>query len=194
VLCNIKTRIIAMLKFLKSLIKRDTTSASNEDLSGKPIEMYLQQEMDLCSYIKAECHNVALEHLTHRTNLNKTGNKLTAEEKKSLGINARLAITHELVEILTSEGVKQKDPKEILSSIYYRSTFAKNRDDSLNKYKSTGIKKYTLMACGDGRDCEWCSSQQDIEISVDVNLNELINTNCTCDSHCRCVMQPIIKV
>jgi len=154
-----------MFKFLKSLIKRDVTSASTEEVSGKPINSYFQKELDSCPHIKSECHNIALEHLALRVNLNKTGNKLTADEKKSLGINTRLAITHELVEILTSEGIKQKDPKEILSSIYYRATFAKNRDDSLSKYKSTGIKKYTLMACGDERDCEWCKSQHDIEVS-----------------------------
>ncbi|WP_156816425.1 hypothetical protein [Oceanimonas smirnovii] len=182
-----------MLKFLKLLIKRDTTSSGNEEVIGRPIEVYLQQELDVCSYIKSECHKTALDHLTHVTNLNKTGNKLTAEEKKFLGINARLAITHELVSILTSDGVKQKDPKEILSRIYYRATFAKNRDDSLNEYKSAGIKKYTLMNCGDGRDCQWCSLQQGVEISVNENINELINNNCTCDSHCRCVMQPVIQ-
>jgi hypothetical protein len=182
-----------MFKLLKAIANKDDSSLNIEDVVGKPFEIYLQKELNSCSYVKIEFHNIALAHLTHKTNLNKTENRLTAEEKKSIGISARLSITHELVKILTSEGIRQYNPKEILSGIYYRAFFAKNRDDSLEKFKASGIRKYTLMTCNDGKDCEWCNSQQGIEMSVDEDLNEIINNNCTCSSHCRCVMKPILK-
>lgn len=180
-----------MIKFLKELFIKDKAQPSKE---GKEIGLYFKQELNDCPYIKIECRNIVLDHLMHKKYLTKTENKLTAEDKKSLGINPRVSVTRELIEVLTDEGIRQKDPKDVLSSLYLRATFNKNREDTLEKYKNVGIECFSLMACGDERDCNWCKSMQGVEISVYKDINTLIKENCVCESHCRCAIRPITKL
>jgi hypothetical protein len=44
---------------------------------------------------------------------------LTATEKKALGLNSRLKISRQMVDLLNYEGLKLENPKEIMDSIYY---------------------------------------------------------------------------
>ena len=78
------------------------------------------QILDECTHIKKEAHAQVLKHLKGEIDLNKTGNKLSADEKRELGLNTRLTITRELVEVLTDSGLAQKNPKEILTDLHTR--------------------------------------------------------------------------
>jgi hypothetical protein len=180
----------AMIKFLKKLFKKDEAQPPKK---SKEIEFYFKQELNDCPCIKIEYHDIVLDHLMHKKYLTKTENKLTAEDKKSLGINPRISVTREMIEVLTDEGIRQKDPKDVLSSLYLRATFNKSREDTLEKYKNVGIERFSLMACGDERDCNWCKSMNGVEISVYKDINALIKENCICESHCRCAIQPVSK-
>lgn len=173
--------------------KTISKSKSKSSPQKKILNSYFQDELNESAYIKQEAHSIVLKHLTHKLNLNKTGNKLTAKKKKELGINARLSITHELIDVLTETGLSQPDPKDILSSIYCRATFAKNHDDSLKKYKELGIKQYQFMAAGDEKDCKWCKSMDGKKFSINNDINCLIKTNCKCNSHCRLSTTAVIK-
>lgn len=90
-----------------------------------------------------------------------------------------------MVNVLTQAGLSQSNLKDILASIYYRATFAKNNDDSCKKYIGLGVKKYKILACGDEGDCKWCKSMDGKKLSVSEDLNKLIKDNCKCESHCR---------
>ena len=173
-----------MLNVFK-LFSKKTKNQNNTPSKNGNIEHYFAKELAGCEFIKKECHDIVLKHLTHQINLNKTGNKLLAEEKKALGINTRLAITHDLVNVLTEAGLTQSNPKDILTSIYYRATFAKTNDDSCKQYIDLGVEKYKILACGDEGDCKWCKSMDGKKLSVSEDLNELIKNNCKCKSHCR---------
>lgn len=175
------------------IFKKMFSGGVKEKTSVSGFDKYFQAELVACSHIKPESRALVMDHLHHRINLNKTGNKLTADEKRTLNINTRLSITRELVDILTESGLQQPNPKDILSSIYYRATFAKTHDENLKQFRKMGLKHYEVLACRDERDCPWCKSMDGKKVSVSQNFNDLINDNCTCESHCRLSMLAVIK-
>jgi|AntAceMinimDraft_15_1070371.scaffolds.fasta_scaffold09754_1 hypothetical protein len=173
--------------------KSASKSKISPSLKKKSLNSYFQDELNECEHIKPEAHSIVMKHLTQKINLNKTGNKLTAKEKKDLGINARLSVTHELIDVLTNTGQSQPDPKEVLSSIYYKATFAQNHDDSLNQYRKLGIKHCKIMGCNDERECDWCKSMDGKKLSIKDDINKLIKENCKCVSHCRLGISAVIQ-
>lgn len=182
-----------MFSLIKKLFSGNEKGVENDDESSS-LWPYFDREIKNSNEIKEGCYKVVLSHLEHKVNLNKTGNKLSADEKKTLGINARLSITHELVGILTEEGMKVNDPKLILTGMYYRATFRKSREENIKGYKKIGVKRFKLSSVADERDCAWCRRQDGKYKPIDTDINELIDRNCICDSHCRLIMQPDIKI
>lgn len=158
-----------------------------------PLDSYFKNELNSCLEIKNECREIALQHLKNKINLNRTGNKLSVNEKKAANLNSRLSITKELFDILSVEGLKQEDPKRVLSNLFYRATFARGRDESIILFEKAGIEKYTFMSCKDEKECTWCNSQDGVERPITDSPNILISKHCTCESHCRCTLKPIIK-
>ncbi len=65
-------------------------AANNHERST---EEYFKAEVESSPYFKAEFKQNVLDHLLHKKSLNKTGNNLTVEEKRDLGIKTRLSIT-----------------------------------------------------------------------------------------------------
>jgi hypothetical protein len=184
-----------MFRKLKLLFSRKDTKISISPSSAPVIEKkavteYFQEELDSCPFIKKECHNIVMKHLSHEVSLVKTDNKLTAEEKKEIGLNPRQAITKELVAVLTKEGLRNKNPKGILADIYNKATITKLRDDGFSKSIGAGIKKFTLQSSGDGSECDWCKENIDIEMGQDIL--ELIKINCTCHPYSKCFIKPIV--
>ena len=116
-----------------TFIRRFFGKAPAKEISGpqKGPDQYLLREVEKNDLIRKDQIEVVLQHLNNEINLNKTGNKLTADEKKELGINPRLQITHELLAVLNEKGRAQSDPKSILSSIavsYTHLTLPTNRE------------------------------------------------------------------
>ena len=182
-------------KLLKIFSKKESPKSKSLPESVKPdIKDFFIEQLNMSPYIKTESHELVLAHLCNKVNLNKTGNKLTVKEKKALGMNTRLSITPELVEVLTPEGIAQKDPKKILTSIFYRATFKKQTKEELKKYKELDIKEITLLGAEDEGDCEWCKSQYNVKLPTETDLCDLIEKNCTCDSHCRLCVQATIDI
>ncbi|MBJ6136396.1 hypothetical protein [Marinobacter litoralis] len=172
-----------MLTFIRKYFGK----APAKEISGqqKGPDQYLLREVEKTDLIRKDQIEVVLQHLSNEINLNKTGNKLSADEKKELGINPRLQITHELLAVLNEKGRSQNDPKSVLSSIAMKANFARSHDENIQNYKSMGLKKYEVVACRDQRDCSWCKSMDGKKLSVNQSINELIEQNCRCDSHCR---------
>ncbi|EPJ8753444.1 hypothetical protein SBH91_000464 [Pseudomonas putida] len=147
---------------------------------------YFEAQIAKSPLIKESGRGMVLRDFLHEAKL-KDGQPLTADEKRSLGINARLKITKEHCEALTLEGLRL-GPTTVMNPLYYRASFDHNRHIQLAKMKSSGITHYRPMACGDGRDCDWCTGMDKKLISVDVDFVQLINQHCTCD-YCRCALQ-----
>lgn len=159
------------------------------------LEWFFKRELRNCKLIKKECHSIVLDHLLRKKDILKTQNKLSVTEKKRLGINIRLSITKELIEVLNDEGIKNHHPRSIISNLYYRAFSAKSRHDQMNKFRSNDyIEKFVLNSSGGGGgDCDWCKLNQNIEFSVHKPIEKLIEENCSCDPYCYCFLTPIIN-
>lgn len=150
------------------------------------IVVYYKAEIASSPFIKESGREAVLKDFLHEVKL-RDGQLLSLEEKRSLGINPRLKITRELYEVLTPEGV-ELGPKKALEPLYLKATFNHTRHRNIARMKSAGITQYSPMSCGDGRDCDWCSSMDGKLISIEVDFVQLIKEKCTCD-YCRCVLQ-----
>lgn len=180
-----------MLNILKSFISSKTNKNNKANLTDA-IESYFFAELQKTDLIKPEKHHIVLQHLTHKINLNKSNNKLSSEEKKSLGVNPRLSITHDLINVLNTSGLNEADPKMILTYIFYRATFAKSHNEQLKQYRESGIKEFKILSANDEQECSWCDSMNNKIYSVNTDINKLISENCTCVSHCRICTKAVI--
>lgn len=156
----------------------------------RPLEDYFQDVVCSSPFIKPDARTVVMRHLTGAAPILRTGNNLTAQEKKALGINARLAITKELVSVLTNEGIAHHYPAGIIDNISNKASIEKSRDDNFKQALKSGIKKFTLEPSGDGSECEWCAAHLGIEFGTDIL--ERMKANCTCDPYSKCFFYPII--
>jgi len=159
--------------------------------SERPIEAYFMKELQGCKYIKPDYHAVVLKHLKHEVSLTKTGNNLTAEEKKLRGINPRLVITMELIEVLSNDGLALDNPKALLEDIYNKATITKARANGVQKAVRAGAKKFTLNACGDGSECAWCAANTAKQFGPDI-LRQM-EANCTCAPYSKCFITSAIE-
>lgn len=160
------------------------------DSQEKLIFEYFSEELDNSAYFKPESKQTVLNHLLHVLSITKTGNNLSVEEKKALGLNTRLAITKELIEVLSAEGLRLENPKAALEEIYNRATITKTRIDNFEKARRIGITKFTLMTAGDGSECSWCRKNSDREFGVDIL--SLMKSNCTCSPYAKCIINSVI--
>jgi len=169
-------------------IASELVSDNSHDLKS-----YLKNELSKSELIKEDFKHIVLDHYLEKTNLLKTGNKLTRDEKKEIGINTRLSVTKELIEVLTDDAIaNEANPKEIISNIYHKARTAKYRHDELINMKKLGITQFTLMNCGDERDCEWSQLSSSKKFNVNDDINSLIESKCDA-SYCRCGFQAEIK-
>jgi hypothetical protein len=185
-----------MLKVIQRLFSKNkgqqpegmALAANNYERST---EEYFYAEVENCPYFKAEFKHSVLDHLLHKKSLNKTGNNLTVEEKRDLGINTRLSITKELAQVLSSEGLSLDNPKVALEVMYYRVTTSKAMIDNFVRAQKIGIKKFKFLASDDGSECDWCRSNSDREFGLDIL--EQIKTQCRCSPYSKCVVNPVIE-
>lgn len=168
-----------------------TSLSTNDGALERPVEYYFAKELQECKYIKPECHAIVLKHLKHEASLTKTGNNLSSEEKKSRGINPRLVITKELIEVLSDDGLSLDNPKAVLEEIYNKAIITKSRIDGFQKAVKLGVRKFTFNACGDGSECAWCAEHSGKQFGPDI-LQQM-EANCTCTPYSKCFITPVIE-
>lgn len=154
--------------------------------SHSEIVEYYKEEIINSPFVKESGREAVLRDFLHETKL-KGGELLSLEEKRSHGINTKLKITRELFEVLTPEGLEY-GPKKALRQLYIKANFNHNMHSHVERMKMSGITQYTPMSCGDGRDCEWCTSIDGKKISITVDFVQLVKEHCTCDC-CGCVIK-----
>ncbi|RJX75802.1 hypothetical protein DZ860_03350 [Vibrio sinensis] len=181
-----------MKKFFRKEDK-GVQSKSLRSIEPKNINDLFLWHLEDLGYFKQSCYSTVLRHLKHEIDLNKQGVKLTTEQKKELGINARLAITTDLVDVLSDKGITLSDPKSALKRVYYRATFEANRLESLQKIMDAGFFEVIYRSSGDERDCPWCEANNGNRFPVSEEANEAIKTNCTCAWN-RGFFGPVVKV
>ncbi|EPM4074616.1 hypothetical protein [Vibrio parahaemolyticus] len=167
--------------FSKKASDKKARKPSLQAIQPKSLDDLFEKHFNESAYFKEGAFDTVIKHLRHEIDLNKSGEKLTAEEKKSLGLNSRLSITSDLVAVLSESGLNLPNPKEALKQVYYRATFEANRIENFNKMLSAGIEQATYTSCGDERDCGWCKVNNGVKFKISEALNTEINQGCTCD-------------
>lgn len=156
--------------------------------SERPIQEYLSLNIKSSPHIKTGQEQATLQHLLGIDDLNKKGAPLSIEEKKALGYNAKLAITHELLKILSDEGRALKNPKAALDELYHKSSSEKSRDDLFYKALNAGITSFKLCTSGDGSECEWCRERANETFGPEIM--EQFKSNCSCNPYSKCFFTP----
>lgn len=185
-----------MFKLLNKYFGEKAQSEKDRDLSVKVIQpqcldSLFEKHFNESPFFKKHTFDIVIRHLKHEIDLNKSGTKLTANEKKDLGLNTRLSITSDLVVVLSKSGLELVRPKDALKQVYYRAKFESNRIESFQKMLSLGIENVTYMACKDEKDCEWCKANDGIKFVVSEALNTEINQSCKCDWNRGCFIPEI---
>ncbi|MFS1901178.1 hypothetical protein BCU43_006980 [Vibrio lentus] len=143
-------------------------------------ELFLKH-LQMVECFKEESFEKVIKHLRHDIDLNQLGKKLAASEKKTLGLNTRLSITSDLVETLSTKGLKMANPKDALKKVYYRATFELKRIEDIQRMTLVGITEVTYSSCNGEHDCSWCKESNGLRFKISDGLNDIIDTNCTCD-------------
>lgn len=175
-----------MFKLLNKIFQKKNNTARSAESSRLPTpnasaDAYFIRELIECTYIKPEEHERVLKHFRHEESLTKTENKLTLEEKKKIGLNPRLSITKELVEVLNEDGLSLANPKQLLNDLYNKATIEKLRDESFERSISAGVKRFEFLASLESC-CEWCKQSHKKEFGLDI-LN-VLNRECKCKPYC----------
>lgn len=108
---------------------------------------------------------------------------LSLEEKKDLGLNSRRKYSRELINGLTTKGLKAEDPNDLLKNIWFQNFHKISRKYELNRLKELGLKYVQILNCGDERDCKsvkHCKKRWPIN-----EVPELPLPGCNAD-YCRC--------
>lgn len=174
----------------KSAIKESEALPRSSAHSAASDDEYFIRGLIACPYIKIEAHERVLKHFRHEESLTKTDNKLTAVEKNKMGLNPRLSITKELIEILSEDGIALENPKQLLKDIYNKATIEKLRDEKIARALSLGIKKFKYRASLEDC-CDWCKQIDGKEFGVEIISR--LNSECTCKPYCGGVIMSKIE-
>lgn len=178
----------------KLFFKRKKATSPIPSQPQKSKELYATEFIKQSPYLAPNAEELLIKYLTKPKEEFFTGEFLSKEEKKSLGINPRLKIDRIIPDVLTPKGLELPDPRVPITGLFYSVQFALTRDKEIQKAKELGIKEIKIMTCNDERDCLWCQNMDGKKLSITSNINSLILTNCTCSSHCRLIIQPVINL
>jgi hypothetical protein len=182
-----------MLKKIADLFSRDKGEAQanrtqKADYLERPIEDYFNEGIKSSRYFLPEKRDLILNHLLGASNINESGDTLSADQKKALGFNPRIKLTSQLLSTLTNEGRLLKDPKKALEELYYHASFNKSRTDKFHQSVKAGITSFKLCASGDGSECEWCRTNDQKVFGVEIL--DKFNLNCACSPYSKCFIAP----
>jgi len=170
--------------------KADPVPKKNEPFIQEPSSVeelndYLKAEIYKSPFIKPEARDRVLEDLLNRQSLREAP-ELSTDEKKKLGLNARLKITQAHLDDLTPAAFAA-DPKKAVKAIYHRAHGKYVRRSDLARKRSSGISAYKPLSAGDQRECPWCLAMSGRVIPITQDFDDLAEGNCTCE-YCRCCL------
>lgn len=146
---------------------------------------YFRIEIAASPHIKESGRLAVLNDFLHTKKL-ADEEALTTEQKRALGLNARMKITKGHLATLTDEGLAI-GPKPVLHRLYLRATHKHLRREGISRIKSAGFNSYSILGCGDERDCAWCKSMDGKSVAVTQDFDDLADQYCNCE-YCRCTL------
>lgn len=153
----------------------------------------LKAELKKCTFIRDDMKETAYRALSGEIDLFKDKDLLSLEEKKALGMNARLKLTRDFVGILNMEGLSLKNPKESFFNITTKLTLNELLVSQIDDAKRLGIKKLKLLPAGDERDCSWCQGVKGKTFGTNDKIIKMIEDNCTCADYSRITIIPVVE-
>jgi len=176
-----KSENIIDKKYYKEEIHEIKEESTNDKRILKPLEKNLINEyFEKDNYFDKECKDTIIKHYLEEINLLSNNNLLTIEEKKELGLNTRLKISHDLINIFDLEKLDNKNPKDLLNNFLYSIRNKVSSAIELNETSFSNIKFVKLSSCMDERDCSWCK-ENDGKLFLTHEAFEIMNENCKCD-------------
>ena len=159
-----------MINFIKKIFTKN-------DLE----EELLNDELKKVNFFLLEKKDLILKHIKNEINLNVSNYYLSKEEKEKLGLNERLKISKELIDIFNLAEIKEQNPKELLHELNLRITHKISMLRDLRNCKNAEINEIKLLSMGDERTCKWCLDiEKEIIDITKIDLIKLIDDNCTC--------------
>ncbi len=167
-------------------------SAADRPASGSTqqpvLEALLREEFERCGYFKPEVRERVIRAWLDGQSLAKVGRKLSVEEKKALGLNPRMLITQELVDLLSSDGLTLRDPKTALSDPAICARHRLSRRESLQRSLKIGARQFKWRSTQTPDDCAWCLQNEGRTFGPDII--EQVERQCTCAPYCRGYIEP----
>lgn len=182
-------------RFVSGQSPGSTASAPRSQADGTPVdtpplEWYLQDELNRSPFFKPEARERVLQSCINGASLSKSGAKLTAEQKRELGLNPRLALTQDLIDVLSVDGLSLPDPKRALEDTYVKASNRRSREDTVTRARRIGFNKFKWRPVNDVSDCTWCASNAGKTFAIDILAQ--IETNCACLPYSRCYIEPVL--
>lgn len=137
--------------------------------------------------------DLIFKHYSGKINILKPDNLITLEEKREYGINPKLKISRDLLNIFDLELIDNQNPKNLFENLLIDVRNKFRLFEKIQELKYTkGIDEVQLSCANDERTCTWCKDNDNKKISLREDVVSIICDNCTCDSF-RSAVIPIIK-
>jgi len=187
-----------MFEFLRRILSSGSAPAAASTASSSldtravilpPLEGFLRDELVRCPYFKPEARERVLQSWLDGTSLSKTGNKLTTEQKRELGLNPRLVLTDAVIDVMSAEGLKLPDPKSALRDVYIRASHRRSRLETVVRAHRVGATRFKWQPVRDLDDCAWCTAHSGESFGKDILVQ--IEENCSCEPYSRGYIEPL---
>ena len=119
-----------MINFIKKIFTKN-------DLE----EELLNDELKKSKIFLLEKKDLILKHIKNEMDLNVSNNYISKEEKEKLGLNVRLKISKELINIFNLAEIKEQNPKELLLELKLRIIHKISKLRDLKNAKGAKINK-----------------------------------------------------
>lgn len=187
-------RRIKMLKKIFRSFSSNKSTSSNVKKSAnaeKSLSDFLKEEISTSSYIKPDNRELVHDAIIKRTYL-KSGAALSADEKRAIGLNPRYKFYQAQLDALTQEGLKVGS-SHAFSVIELRAQSRHARiQNQIDMLKSGVVTQLEIASPSGDRDCTWCKQQDGKKYPLNVDIDKLIQDNCTCE-HCRLGLLAVVN-
>ena len=142
---------------------------------------YIQMELDRYPAIRPDKRRWIIAHAFGEIDLRKTGQLLTTDEKKHLGLQPRRFVSSAMISLVEPAFLPVFDIDEALSLIIA---------NARNKYRISRVwdemvldlctSKVEFTTSNDAMTCHWCKAHDHKLFARDFNLPRHIEKNCNC--------------
>jgi hypothetical protein len=156
---------------------------------------YVQATIAHCTHLTPSIHEAVLTHQLAVLEVTDNAAQLPLKELRAKVKTLDETFAASLAEHLTDSGRALARPAAVLEQIRTSAIIRQSRGDKLAQMRGNPvIKKLTLMCSNGGDECAWCRANDGVEYEKLTDLEALIDANCSCTPHCRCVVQPVLDL